>query len=79
MKHEMRKEIDKVKNFLNENSEEKLNTSGVMHRFTEEDLDACWVYYKQYLIDILNGDYKVEDARDDLRSLIGSEYDTRVK
>ena len=27
MEHEMRKDIDKVKNFLKENSEEKLNIS----------------------------------------------------
>lgn len=77
MEHEMRKDIDKVKNLLKENSEEKLNISGVMHRFTKEDLDACWDYYKQYLIDILNGDYKVEDAREDLLSLIGSKWDSR--
>jgi predicted NUDIX family phosphoesterase len=30
MRHEMRKEIDKFKGFLKENSEEKLNISDVM-------------------------------------------------
>ena len=50
----------------------------VVSRFSIEDLDACWNdYLKQRLIDILNGDYIVEDARDDLRSLIGTKYDAR--
>lgn len=47
--------------------------------FTEDDLDSCWDYSKQYLIDILNGNYKLEDARDDLRGLIGSKFDRRVE
>jgi len=47
--------------------------------FTEEDLDNCWCYYKSYLIDILNEDYDLEQARDDLKGLIGSEYDARTK
>jgi len=45
--------------------------------FTEEDLDNCWRYYKSYLIDILNGEYDLNEARSDLRGLIGSEYDLR--
>jgi hypothetical protein len=45
--------------------------------FTEEDLDACWSWYKSYLIDILNGDYDIETAREDLRGLIGSKFDKR--
>lgn len=48
-------------------------------KFTEEDLDACWHHYKQYLLDILNNEYLVEEAREDLASLIGSEFDTRTK
>lgn len=48
-------------------------------KFTEEDLDNCWNYYKQYLVDILNGDYDLEQAREDLRGLIGSTYDRRNK
>lgn len=47
-------------------------------KFTEEDLDNCWSYYKSYLIDILNGDYDLQVAREDLRSLISSEFDKRV-
>ena len=46
--------------------------------FTEDDLDSCWPYYKTYLIDILNGEYTIDDAREDLRSLIGSKYDQRL-
>jgi len=48
-------------------------------KFTEEDLDNCWQYYKSYLVDILNGDYDLNTAREDLRSLIGSEFDKRMK
>ncbi len=48
-----------------------------MFKFTEEDLDSCWPFYKTYLIDILNGKYSLEDAIEDLASLIGSKYDKR--
>ncbi len=48
-------------------------------KFTEDDLNNCWWHYKSYLIDILNGDYDLEEARKDLRGLIGSEFDRRVK
>jgi len=48
-------------------------------KFTEEDLDNCWVYYKSYLIDILNGDYDLETAREDLKGLIGSKFDKRTE
>jgi hypothetical protein len=47
-------------------------------KFTEDDLDACWQYYKSYLIDILNGDYPLETAREDLAGLIGSKWDPRT-
>ncbi len=47
-------------------------------KFTEEDLDNCWQYYKQYLVDILNKEYNLEDAIKDLKSLIGSQFDKRV-
>jgi hypothetical protein len=50
-----------------------------VNKFTEEDLDNCWQHYKGYLIDILNGDYDLNEAREDLRGLIGSEYDPRIK
>ena len=46
-------------------------------KFTVEDLDACWAYHKDYLVEILNGDYSVESAREDLRSLIGGKHDPR--
>ena len=44
--------------------------------FTEDDLDSCWAYYKQYLVDILNGQYKVEEAQEDLAGLIGTQWDS---
>ena len=63
---------------LNEPKTPALQQGDVIGRFTLEDLDACWNDYpKERLIDILNGDYTVEDARDDLRSLIGTKYDVR--
>jgi len=45
--------------------------------FTEDDLDACWPHYKSYFIEVLNGDYSLADAREDLRGLIGSRFDQR--
>lgn len=48
-------------------------------KITEADLDACWPHYKQYLVDILNGEYLPQDAREDIMNLIGSEYDNRVQ
>lgn len=74
---EMIETINRLKETVNENSEQEL-TSIVSPPFTEEDLNACWPHYKSYLIDILNGEYKVEDAREDLRGLIGSEWDHRL-
>lgn len=49
--------------------------------FTEEDLNNCWAlaHHRAYLLDILNGDYDLKDAREDLRGLIGSEFDKRVE
>ncbi len=46
-------------------------------KITVEDLDACWLHYKSYLVDILNGDYSLSQAQEDIRGLIGSDYDTR--
>lgn len=67
-----------LSNLITENSEENLNTPDGTRIFTEDDLDVCWPHYKSYLIDILNGEYSVEEARDDLKGLIGSKWDTRV-
>lgn len=46
--------------------------------FTEEDFDCCLWRYKAYFIEVLNGDYDLDQAREDLESLIGSQFDTRV-
>lgn len=46
-------------------------------KFTEDDLDNCWEHHKSYFIDVLNGDYDLKEAVSDLRSLIGSAYDSR--
>lgn len=48
-----------------------------MGGFAEDDL-ILWPYHKAYLIDILNGDYDLEEARRDLRSLVGSYFDPRA-
>lgn len=49
-------------------------------KFTEEDIDAVnWIFHKQYLLEILNGEVTVEEVRENLRSLIGSKYDERTK
>ena len=48
--------------------------------YTEDDLNACWPHYQEYyLLQILNGDYSLAEARDDLNSLIGSRFDQRNK
>lgn len=49
-----------------------------MEKFTQDDIENCWVYHKEYLLEILNGEYSVEDAREDLRSLVGTKYDSRT-
>jgi len=46
--------------------------------FTIEDVSSCWELADSYLVHILNGEYEIEDARNDLMSLIGSKYDERV-
>ena len=45
--------------------------------FNEGDL-VVWGYAESRLLDILNGEYDLEEARADLRSLIGSQFDNRV-
>ncbi len=45
-------------------------------KFKVEDL-VCWEHHEKYLVDILNGVYDLDDARKDLRSLVGSKYDPR--
>jgi|GEM_PF-2721877 hypothetical protein len=47
-------------------------------KFTEEDIVDCWDAHVFYLMGILNGDYNIDEAREDLRSLIGSKYDPRL-
>ena len=49
-----------------------------MNEFNMDDLTSCWISYKEYLLEILNGEYTVQEAKDDLRSLIGTKYDLRV-
>lgn len=41
--------------------------------FTEDDLDKYWPYYKAYLLEILNGEYSVESAKEDLQSFIDAD------
>lgn len=48
--------------------------------FTKSDIENCWAEYKvEYFLDILNGEYALNDAREDLRGLIDSKYDLRKK
>lgn len=58
---------------------QQLNIAGVMRPFfTTEDLENCWTHLKEYLVDILNGEYDLEDARVDIDGLRGSEWDKRI-
>ena len=62
----------------NEPQKPQLNIGVVISRFSIDDILSCWNDYpKERLLDVLNGDYSVEDAREDLRSLIGTKYDAR--
>jgi hypothetical protein len=47
--------------------------------FTEEDLQLWYPYVDSYFLDILNGDYDLATAREDLKSLVGSKWDSRTK
>ena len=65
---------------MNTTTEDAVEKKGSEHyNFTEEDIDSCLIYYKSYFIDILNGEYDLQEARNDLKGLIGSEYDARIK
>ena len=48
------------------------------YKITPEDMEACWIYNIHYFCDVLNGEYDVKTAREDIMSLIGSKYDGRV-
>jgi len=49
------------------------------YKFTEDDITSCWGHYLEYLAEILNEEYPLEKAREDLLSLVGSEFDERIK
>ena len=49
-----------------------------MEEFSTDDLYACWPHHADYLVEILNGTYDPEQARNDLRGLINGKYDARV-
>ena len=46
-------------------------------KFTKDDLDLWEGHANSFLVDILNGEYDLAQAREDLQSLICSEYDPR--
>lgn len=48
-------------------------------KFTEDDLYACWPAYTTYFLEVLNGEYDLQEAREDLGGLIGSPYDPRTE
>ena len=50
-----------------------------MPQVTEEDVLAVWPYHLTYLVQIINGEYSVESAREDVLGLIGSSFDPRTK
>ena len=52
--------------------------SASSRRFSTEDFDAVWPHHADYFVDVLNGDYALEEAIEDLRGLIGSKWDSRV-
>lgn len=48
------------------------------HIFTKDDVVSCWKYHLEYLTEILNGEYDLDTAREDLLSLIGTKWDDRT-
>lgn len=46
-----------------------------------EDMESCWnvAYFHDYLLEILNKEYPLDEAIDDLKNMIGSQYDVRTK
>lgn len=58
--------------------EESCDCATYRNKFTEDDLDECWVYHKDYLLQILNKEMTQEEARESLASLIDSKYDPRI-
>lgn len=49
-----------------------------MKDITKDDVESCWDYPMEYLVDILNGDYNADDAYVDLKGLIGTKWDRRT-
>ena len=48
--------------------------------FSEDDINACWpLHGLAYFVDVLNGDYCLDEARADLRSLKGTKWDLRTR
>lgn len=48
-------------------------------KITLDDVNTLWPHALEYLVDLLNGDYGIFAAREDIRSLIGSSHDPRTK
>jgi len=47
-------------------------------KFTRSDIIACWPHYEAYFLEILNLEYDIGEARNDLLGLIGTKYDMRT-
>jgi hypothetical protein len=47
--------------------------------FTVDDVESCWKHHLYYLVQILNGEYELNEARVDLKELIGSRFDLRTE
>ena len=48
-------------------------------KITHDDILNCWPHASYYLKDILNEEYDLYEAIEDIKSLIGSKYDPRIK
>jgi len=49
------------------------------NKITVDDFHAVgWGYLEEILADILNKEYDLDEAIDDIRGLIGSKYDNRI-
>ena len=63
---------------LMDDVEQGSDCSYYKNKFTEDDIDECWPYHKTYFLEVLNGEKSIDEAREDLASLIDSKYDPRI-
>jgi hypothetical protein len=70
---------DKVTELLKRYPDASVEASAGEVKITEDDVASVWPLHLSYLTEILNEEYPLKNAQEDVRSLIGSKFDPRVK